>query len=94
MSQGLQVWDAWGALVMDTTTINGLVIGNFVTSVSNGSLTDSRLGNGVPFIISAPLFLAPQSKPPVIWVSGNTIYWEFPPGSTTNVMSSVIYGVS
>ena len=81
MPQGLQIWDANGVSVLDATTRAGLIIGNASTGVSDGSVTDSRLGFGTPFWFCTLKSFTVGDIPiiPIISFSGTTITWQFPP---------------
>lgn len=56
MPAGLQIWDASGHLVLDTTTWCGQVLGSFSLSDghSSGSMTITDLAAGRPFVAVLP----------------------------------------
>ena len=79
MTQGLQVWDANGVIVLDTTIRVGTHLGEVSTGRSNGSFYDERLKRGNPYFF-ASINYAPASwefiNPDVV-ISGGTISWSF-----------------
>ena len=81
MSQGLQVWDAGGTLVMDTTTRVATLVGRVTTGTSSGSVSNPALGKGVP-IYFAVLDQSAQTNSywqyyPSFSISGTTLSWSF-----------------
>lgn len=81
MSQGLQIWDAGGALVMDTTTRVATLVGRVATGTSNGSVSNAALAKGVPIYFTV-LDQSAQTNPywqyyPSFFISGTTLSWSF-----------------
>lgn len=85
MTAGLQVWDASGNLMVDTSTLMGRIFGSVtIQSGDSGSLVDENLLTGVPFAIPCAQFLDgydpfewdPGISNPVITFSGNTMFWS------------------
>jgi hypothetical protein len=109
MAAGIQVWDASGNLIFDTTT-------NLVKWLGRLSVGKSYTGSAQSGSLVVPQFSAyPLNKPfiarmdglfrtgvyqdqAVFWVDGGTLYWEFPladPG-TNNINrgdQTVAYGL-
>lgn len=93
MSIGLQTFDETGAVILDTTTIVGLAIGNISTGTVNGSYTDSRLSEGTPFAMSQPNLMGPGTVAPVVTLSADTISWEYPPGNGERASCIIVFGI-
>ncbi|WP_368607504.1 hypothetical protein [Pseudomonas fulva] len=101
MPQGLQVFDAAGQVVIDTSTIVGLLIGRIDVAENqlSGSIYNPKLTNGRPFVVP---FIG-MMKSPVgfgdgrndlitssqvsFGVSGNTLTWIRPPRSPQETSS-------
>jgi len=95
MSQGLQIWDANGQLILDTTYRVARRLGTVTTGMSNGSLNIPDLSQGQPFFISEAL-RDPGSYYviPSVSISGTTLSWSFPSQYPEQRNSmSVTYGV-
>lgn len=76
MPQGLEIYDSSGAVVFDTTTRLGKIIGSItVNAFGSGSVTVPNVSGG--------LFVAIQSLNPLpttgstVTISGNTINWNY-----------------
>lgn len=109
MAAGIQVWNAAGVLVLDTTTplvkfIGKLSVGAAHTgSAKSGTLNVPEFttyGNNTPFIARADGSLAPstQADQAVFWISGSVIHWEYPltdpgTGNINRGNQTVIYGL-
>lgn len=87
MPAGLQIFDAAGVLTLDITDRLTKLFGT--TDVSdNGSLTDARFADGVPFAALVPRdsyfqFNVSSSSNrikvfPAVTFSGNTMTWTYP----------------
>ena len=81
MSQGLQIWDASGELVLDTKYRVAKLIGRVTTGTSNGSISVPAFSKGIP-IFYGILDSSAQVNPywqyhPSISVAGNTLSWFF-----------------
>lgn len=97
MVAGLQIWDAAGALVLDTSTRVGTLVGSVDTKGVNGSLT-------VPATLAgAALFFARQTRFPLglayiypnISLAAGTLSWIYPPPLypyEVNVEVKIYYG--
>jgi len=94
MPQGLQIWDASGNLILDTSSHIGRVLGvATLTGGTNGSVTDANFSTGTPFWHLQPNATYP-TKLPDITISGTTLNWNFQAGYTWSGMSfKLIYGV-
>lgn len=95
MPQGLQLFDVSGNRTLDVTDRITRYLGSFQTGTDNGSFSDQRLSQGVPFyqIVSEGEIGAVNF--PSIMLSGTTFRWEF---FTTGLYaprtnSTVYYGV-
>lgn len=96
MPQGIQIWDAAGTMIMDTTTWCGQVLGNFTLAGGRaaGSTVDARLSQGRPWVMVLPFNgnegSAPGGNPitDVVTFSGTTISWNASPNAV-----QVIYGI-
>ena len=96
MPQGLQVWDAAGNMLVDTTTWMSQVLGSFELPADHaaGSTTDAGLATGRPFVVVLPYegnLGAESTGNPIanqVTVSGTTISWN-----AAKVGCRVIYGV-
>lgn len=95
MPVGLQVWDAAGNLIVDTTSYLGVILGTHVItkSTGNGSISFPDLALGTPFFT---LVTSTGSFTPTISVSGTTISWTYDaiaslyePGTSTY---TILYG--
>lgn len=96
MAAGLQVWDASGNLLIDTTTWCGQILGNFTLAAphSAGSLSDGNLTLGRPFAFLLPndgnngSKAAGNPQGQTVTISGSTLSW-----SASDQACQVIYGV-
>lgn len=95
MPSGLQIWDASGNLVLDTTVRTGTFVGALSTGTSNGSLYVADLARGTPFAyVHIPSALTTYSLTPAVWVDGQTVTWAFlgGDGQSVPVNADVTYG--
>lgn len=91
MPQGLQVWDASGNSILDTSMRLGRVLGvRTLTGGTNSSHVDAGLSTGTPFWIVTSL-TAPNIKQPDVSVAGTTISWTWAAGSSGDWR--LVYGV-
>lgn len=93
MPNGLQVWDASGRLIVDTSARVGTFVGTVNSGTSSGS-TWTDTAKGTPWAYATPVE-EPQLGHllPDIWFEGNTLVWEF--GNvqwTTNKPVIITYG--
>lgn len=96
MPQGLQVWDASGNVVMDTTTWVSQVLGSFALAAGHGagSISDANLAQGRPYVIVLPAEGNKGSQAGgnpvanVVTVSGTTVSWNAAADAC-----QVIYGI-
>lgn len=101
MAQGLQVWDASGNAVIDTSYFLGRIAGSVTTNFVNGSISaDLSLGNPFAFsIVTIKPGYSPIGSPggglynPSITKSASGISWVFPSGigSTAMYENCIIY---
>ena len=80
MAAGMQVWDAQGNIIFDTTSIVGRVIGVIDASATSGSAVVVGLDQGTPFAIpqlqkNTLSILINTDSYPVCTFSGNTVSW-------------------
>jgi len=99
MAAGLQVWDASGNLILDTSTIVGRIIGIIDASASSGSATVAGLDQGTPFAIpqltqSSSVLYGTNTYPNCTF-SGTTVSWtrDTWPGGITLQPCNLILGV-
>lgn len=80
MAAGLQIWDANGVLVSDTTSRWGRFLGSFTipkpTGNASGSITDAGLSTGEPFFYAYGT-QGDWTLMPNIYPNGNTIQWSY-----------------
>ena len=80
MTAGLQIWDSSGAVVLDTSTRVGTVVGSVDTGARNGSISVPETMAGDPLYfakqISFPLQVAYIY--PNISLSQGTLTWVYP----------------
>lgn len=94
--QGLQIWDANGSPVLDTTDRIARVLGQ-VSFSGGGSRVDNRLTSGQPF------FFAQFHNPPTSWdeaypvvtvtFSGNRMTWTVNQYDASSSSGVIFYGV-
>lgn len=89
MAQGLQVWDASGSLILDTSTRIGTVLGIRTTSES-GSLSDPALVKGRPFCVNTGLWNGRNIE---FSSSGTTLTWTIDNVSSSSNSFTFFYGV-
>ena len=90
MPQGLQIWNAAGVSIFDTTTLAGIILGSVVSGTADGSFSDLKLANGTGFCVVVPGQFGIGVTPPAVYISGTTILWKFPPGGGDS--STIFYG--
>lgn len=81
MAEGLQCWDATGALLVDNTTRIARILG-IIAPTASGSMTVPEFATGIAF--ARPL-TSTSSKTPQVYIAGTTLSWV---GSQT-----IVYGV-
>jgi len=92
MGQGLQIWNASGGLVLDTSHRLTRVLGSFESGTSDGSLTSPGFSQGTPWHVRLTSQLGYTA--PTITVSGNTLSWSFGNVAAEFRRSAfIIYGV-
>lgn len=76
MPQGLQIWDAAGSIILDTTDNTGFVLGvlDFTSVAQSGNITDANFANGTPFYFGQG-DLSNSLAIPNISFSGTTMTW-------------------
>lgn len=97
MPAGLQIWDAAGSLILETSTRVGTLVGHIDTLAVNGLITVPATLMGEPL-----LFVKQMTFPrdyvyifPSISISGGTLRWVYPPPFNpyqTNVSVRIFYG--
>ena len=93
MAAGLQVWNASGDLVLDTSTYTGKVLGILdITAGVDGSVTDSAFAIGDPYWQCVSIATYPTNQPTFTFNSGtNTLSWAWE--SRLGQDCKLIYGV-
>ena len=95
MSQGLQIWDANGALTVDITTRLASLIGWVDTNGANGSLSVPDFGRGTPFAFANITVLGGiSSVTPAVTASGTTLSWAYVGGTAgaPRLNARIFYG--
>jgi hypothetical protein len=80
MSQGLQVWDAGGNLILDINDQVSQTLGSVaVAARSSGSIVVPRTGgeNQIFYFFSPSRSIDYTTIVPTIWVTGDTLSWSF-----------------
>ncbi len=101
MPAGLQVWDASGNLILDTSSRLGKVLGyiDMPAAGGSGSASNAALGFGTPWWTNIPFYGASGypnaydqggSSVRTIGVAGTTISWSG--GGTSAADNRIIYG--
>jgi hypothetical protein len=95
--QGLQTWDASGALLVDITDRLTRFLGTIsISAGAPGTVTDNGFLTGAPFCISlrtaagTPNFLNNTMVPPVVSFAGNVMSYNAASPSGDHLL---IYGV-
>ena len=89
MAQGLQIWDTSGNLILDTTTRNGIVLGNIEIGASpySGDISVPEGSTATIWFLTMP-YNEDFSSTPYIYTSSTTnIHWE------ATQLCRLIYGV-
>lgn len=95
MAYGMRIWNDQGQLVFDTTTRACRVLGTISTGTADGSIVDPGFATGTAWwslrmkINTGSQY---QVRPPLVSVSGNTLSWAFPAG-TTKADNFLTYGI-
>ena len=92
--QGLQVFDANGALILDITDRLTRILGEVNTGAVAGSVTDSGLSSGTLWYIAFRVDGAMWSSADAdlaISISGTTLSWSYGTGTAQNM--TITYGV-
>lgn len=94
MGLGLQIWDASGTQVLDTSWRMGRVLGQLTANGTNGSVNIPDLSQGTPWAIAITNGAQTISVPPVTSFSGTTLNWSYDQGTGGTVYAAtIIYGV-
>lgn len=91
MPAGLQVWDANGQMIVDTSTRLGRIVGVADITTATGSIIDANFADGAPFWVALPASNTSPSFGPKFTFSGTTLSWDFE-GRTVST-HRVVYGV-
>lgn len=101
MPAGLQIWDASGTLIFDTTTQTIKFFGTYIIGPggdnrSSGTITDSRFSifaGHVPFFVQIEGGTGSSIRNAATWTfSGNNLNWSYPVPSS-RATEKIIYGV-
>lgn len=99
MAEGLQIWDAAGNNILDTTTRVGFVLGLVNIGKTDGYIENNNLGQGTPFYTVTPYYegLISLALPTVTisQVNGNwRLSWTWAQsGADSNSACQLIYGI-
>lgn len=105
MPQGLQVFDADGHLVLDTSSRIGRILGYVDAPVGAGSIVNASFAQGTPFyfvnkdfgVLGAygPFELPSRISTPEVSFSGTTMSWTraAPPDTDAGGDCRIYYGV-
>ena len=90
MPQGLQVFDAAGNVIVDTSTRLGRVLGSATIGPSgSGSITNASFALGTPWCMIYNSSSFPTYEP-VISFSGTSLLWSF---AYTSSSYTIVYGI-
>lgn len=80
MPQGLQVWDATGRIVLDTSNRVTKIVGRvYLSGVAGSLIVPGLLGNNVFFNFNPDPYSARIDNAfPAITLSGQTVAWSYP----------------
>lgn len=97
MVAGLQIWDAAGSLVLDTSTRVGTLVGSVDTKGVNGSINvpATLAGEGLFFAKQTTFPLELTYIYPNISLAAGTLSWIYPPPLypyEVNVSVKIYYG--
>lgn len=96
MSYGLQVFDATGAILVDTNDRLGKILGSVSVGSSPGSISVPDFSLGTPFYFLRANSPQQGSFPPTITISGATISWSTPSGYNSywdRTPGTIFYGI-
>jgi len=100
MTQGLQLFDASGNMLLDVADSLTRILGVFDTGYSSGSIVDSNLLTGTPWyttVLTIKVSASSLSAIEVI-ISGSTLTWviSYPYGTAGGIANTfeIMYGVS
>ena len=92
MPQGLQVWNEFGTLILDTNDPTGVILGvhlfNGGASGTGGNITVPGLSLGRPFTVLRGTWFTD----PLITISGTVISWQFTQFVPSSLVYELIYG--
>ena len=81
MSHGIEVRDAAGNIIFDSTWRLGRILGSVQSGTAAGSVNvTANYGNGSLFAFAVDISTPAQvsSGCPAVYVSGNTVSWNWP----------------
>ena len=95
MPQGFQVWDAAGALILDTNSMLGRILGTVAASGSTGSIDHGGLTTGRPFYVcvSSDNGTGVGVMYPNVTISGSTLSWSYDGGGQSIGTAIIFFGV-
>lgn len=96
MPAALQVFDAAGNVIVDTSRRLGIFLGAVDTGTADGSLAVPDFNKGTPFFFAQPLqAVGNMSLLPGVGLSGSSLVWSFVGGVSGSQRLSVriFYGV-
>jgi hypothetical protein len=96
MTQGLQVFDASGNIVVDTTHYLGRILGVTTVGISNGSITNANFSKGTPFWVANRDSGSYNTSQPIYTLTNSTTIswsWGAQSGNPGNTTQTLIYGV-
>ena len=89
MAQGLQIWDASANLILDTSTRNGIVLGNIEIGASpySGNISIPEGSTATIWWLCMPYNEAYADTPYIYTTSTTNLYWQ------ATQLCRLIYGV-
>ena len=88
MPQGIQVWDAGGNLILDTSTVTVRILAVItIAGNTSGNVTSTQFSTGIPFYFFQPFQYLIGNFQPTVTFTGNTMSWSLP----NNAPSGLLY---
>jgi len=91
MPQGIQVWDASGTLILDTSTVTVRILDVItISGNTSGNVTSTQFSTGIPFYFFQPFQYRRGNNQPTVTFNGNTMSWSLPASAPSGLL---YYGV-